>query len=193
MRTLSELEGAVLGLVWVHAPCTTYRVRQFFLRSPSPHWSGSAGAVYPLLERLTRRRLLVFETRFTGRRSGREYRLSRRGLEELRRWTAGGISERTAGVPVDPLRVRIRFLGSLSPKQRNTFLSEARRKVRAHVRMVERDCRARRADGDTFSYLTARGALLALRARMTWLREVQQLASSEGLVPRRQRHARSAN
>jgi DNA-binding PadR family transcriptional regulator len=193
MKNLSELEGAVLGMVWVRAPCTPYRVRQFFLRSPSPHWSGSAGAVYPLLDRLTRRRLLAFQTRFTGRRSGREYRLTRRGLEELRRWIAGGISERTAGVPVDPLRVRIRFLGSLSLNQRNAFLKEARRKVGAHLRTVERDCRARRAAGDTFSYLTARGALLALRARIAWLREAEQLASSETLAPRRRRRARGAD
>jgi DNA-binding PadR family transcriptional regulator len=192
MKNLSELEGAVLGMVWVHAPCTTYRVRQFFLRSPSPHWSGSAGAVYPLLERLTSRRLLAFETRFTGRRSGREYRLTRRGLEELRRWIAGGISERTAGVPVDPLRVRIRFLGSLSLNQRNTFLTEAGRKVGAHLRTVERDCRTRRAAGGTFSYLTARGALLALRARLTWLREVEQFASNDALIPRKRSRAWSA-
>lgn len=193
MKNLSELEGAVLGLVWVHPRCTPYRVRQFFLHSPSPHWSGSAGAVYPLLERLTRRRLLAFETRFAGRRSGREYRLTRRGLGELRRWIAGGISERVAGVPVDPLRVRVRFLGSLPLNQRNAFLREARSKVGAHLRTVERDCRARRAAGDTFSYLTARGALLALRARMMWLSEVEQLASTEALAPRRRSHARSAS
>ena len=182
MKDLSELEGAVLGMVWVHAPCTPYRVRQLFLASPSPHWSGSAGAVYPLLERLTRRKLMTFETRLTGRRPGREYALTDRGTEELRRWIAGGISERTAGVPVDSLRARVRFLGSLPLAQRIAFLAEARTKVEAHLRIVEQDCRVRRAAGETFAYLTARGALLALRARLTWLREVERLASSEVLA-----------
>jgi DNA-binding PadR family transcriptional regulator len=176
MKDLTELEGAVLGSVWANAPSTAYRVRQVFARSPSPHWSGSAGAVYPLLDRLKRRGLLSFETRFTGKRAGRQYQLTQRGLSELRRW-ASEITERAAGVPVDALRVRIRFLDVLSATQRNALLTTARRKVTAHLRTVERDCRAQRAAGDALGYLTARGALLALRARLMWLREARRLVS----------------
>lgn len=176
MKGLTELEGAVLGSVWANAPSSAYRVRQVFARSPSPHWSGSAGAVYPLLDRLRRRGLLSVETHFTGKRAGRQYRVTQRGLTHLRRW-ATDITERAAGVPVDPVRVRIRFLGALSLVQRNALLTAARRRVTAHLRTVEHDCRAQRAADDTLGYLTARGALLALRARLIWLREVKRLVS----------------
>src|SRR5262245_13459166 len=48
-RNLTELEGTALGVIWAGQPCTPYRVRRVFLDSPSPSWSGSAGAIYPLI------------------------------------------------------------------------------------------------------------------------------------------------
>ena len=47
----TELEAAVLGVVWQDGPCTPYAIRQHFLESPAPRWSGSAGAIYPLVRR----------------------------------------------------------------------------------------------------------------------------------------------
>jgi hypothetical protein len=48
-RRLSELEAAVLGLVWSDGPCTAYAVRRTVQNSLSTQWSGSAGAVYPVV------------------------------------------------------------------------------------------------------------------------------------------------
>ena len=58
-RTTSELEGAVLGVIWQEGPCTAYTIRKQFVASPSPQWSGSAGAIYPLVRRLEKKRLLA--------------------------------------------------------------------------------------------------------------------------------------
>jgi DNA-binding PadR family transcriptional regulator len=52
------LEGCVLGILWERGPCTAYAARKVLRESPSPYWSGSAGAVYPLLARLEGRRLV---------------------------------------------------------------------------------------------------------------------------------------
>ncbi|HZE88705.1 MAG TPA: PadR family transcriptional regulator, partial [Verrucomicrobiae bacterium] len=67
-KGLSELEGATLGVVWSEQPCTPYAIRRVFQTSPSPFWSGSAGAIYPLVERLETRGLVRAEATMTGRR-----------------------------------------------------------------------------------------------------------------------------
>ena len=75
MRELSELEYVVLGVVRQEAPCTPYVIRQVFAHSPSSYWSGSAGAIYPLVRRLERRGLLESTERRRGSRTSRECRL----------------------------------------------------------------------------------------------------------------------
>src|SRR5215470_17811250 len=55
---LTELEGCVLGMIALRGPCTPYAVRREFQESPSQYWSASAGAVYPLVVRMLRRRLV---------------------------------------------------------------------------------------------------------------------------------------
>ena len=47
---MTELEGAILGVIRLDPSCTAYRVRQVFLASRSDEWSGSAGAVYPAID-----------------------------------------------------------------------------------------------------------------------------------------------
>src|SRR6185436_18926108 len=72
----TDLEQTVLGIVWRDGPCTPYHVRSVLLRSPSSHWSGSAGAIYPLVKRLEARGLARSRAVRTGRRAGREVELT---------------------------------------------------------------------------------------------------------------------
>ena len=55
---LTELEATVLGELSIQQPCTAYAIRRAFAQSPTPTWSGSAGTIYPVLERLLRRKLV---------------------------------------------------------------------------------------------------------------------------------------
>jgi DNA-binding PadR family transcriptional regulator len=57
-HNLSEMEGCVLALIWSGGPLMPYAIRQVFRKSPSPQWSGSAGSIYPLVDRLERRALI---------------------------------------------------------------------------------------------------------------------------------------
>lgn len=189
MPKLSELEGCVLGLFWSDGPCTPYAIRQVFLNSPSPHWSGSAGAIYPLVRRLERRRLLRSETRATGRRPSRLYALTPAGTRALQTWLSPPLPEVAVGVPPDPLRTRLRVLEALPPARRRAFLADARSRLRQHLRLVQADCRKRHASGDRFSYLMARGALHQMRAREAWLREVARAMRGEGKPGGRRRRA----
>src|SRR5262245_55796846 len=109
---LSELEGAVLGYIWKHGPCTAYSVRKIIGDSPSSHWSGSAGAIYPLLDRLHRRRLIASRHTPTGNRSAWLVSLAPKGRTLLNAWLAPALDRDILSMAADPLRTRLFFLAA---------------------------------------------------------------------------------
>jgi len=168
-RSLSELEGCVLGLVWAKGPCTPYTIRKVFQSSPSLFWSGSAGAIYPLFKRLERHGFIRSEKQIRGSRQQRKhYTLTTVGKTALRAWLKPD-SDWIFAVPPDPLRTRVDFLGALAPTARHRFLATAKTKIQSQVRVVEKDC-AQKVN-QQYPYLVARGALKTLRARLEWIDE----------------------
>lgn len=174
---LSDLEQAVLGVVWLEAPCTAYAVRMTFQKSPSSHWSGSAGAIYPLVRRLERDGLLASARRAGDGRATRLYRLSKTGLAALRAWLRPPLPPAGALIAADPLRVRVRFLAALPPGARLAFLDEAETKLREMLILAESEARRGRGADDLYRALTHRGAALALRAQLEFIDEVRATVS----------------
>ena len=172
MRKVSELEGAVLGVVSLHDRLTPYQIRKVFERSPNPHWSGSAGSIYPLVLRLARNRLLSAREHATGNRRAIKYTLTASGRKILRSWIIEAAHEKLVGIS-DLLRLRFRFLPVLTPKEQRRYVDTMIVKMREEVKKIEADNRKQRSSGDVYSYLTARGALLMARARLAWLDEVK--------------------
>lgn len=168
---LSETEACVLALVSVEGPLTPYAIRKVFLNSPNPQWSGSAGTIYPLVERLLRRKLVRSKSCLTGKRRGHQISLTATGSRALRLWLSLPTPEWVAGVPPDPLRTRVRFLDAISLSQQRAFVQNAQQRTQAHLRSVEADCEQKRAKGG-FEYLMARGALLSMQSRCAFLQEV---------------------
>jgi DNA-binding PadR family transcriptional regulator len=173
---LSELEGCVLALIWSGGPLTPYAIRREFLDSKSPQWSGSAGSIYPLVERLERRTLVRSTAHSTGRRAGKLYSLTPAGSRSLAMWLEAPVDDWVAGVPPDPLRTRAHFLGALSARKREAFLASARDAVERQLKTVEEDYRRKRKGG--YEYWATRGALLSMRARRTWLIELADAVSA---------------
>jgi DNA-binding PadR family transcriptional regulator len=169
MRTLSELEGCVLGFIWKHGPTTAYAVRKEMLDSPSSHWSGSAGAIYPLLERLQKQRLVSAKAGARGERSHTSYQLTEAGNKALLAWLAPSLEADIISVAPDPLRTRMYFLRALPPAQRRTFLERARAKLVEYMKAIE-DAPAH----DEFDQIANRGAIHATHARIAWLDEVRR-------------------
>jgi DNA-binding PadR family transcriptional regulator len=169
MRELSELEGCVLGLIWKHGPTTAYAVRKELLASPSSHWSASAGAIYPLLERMHKRRLVAAKAGARGDRSHTSYELTNAGVSALSAWLSPTLEYDIISVAPDPLRTRLYFLRALPAARRNTFLKKARAKLAEYLREIENA-----PTGDEFDELANRGALRATEARIAWLDDVQQ-------------------
>jgi DNA-binding PadR family transcriptional regulator len=174
-RALTELEGCVLGLIWSAGPCTAYAVRAELLDSPSIHWSGSAGAVYPLISRLHARGLLTARPTKQGRRRAVTYSLTRRGHSALQRWVAGTLDPWVVATPMDPLRTRVRFSGVLSGARQARLIDAALAALRAQLPDMQAFCDRYRAIDDA-AYGIGRGALLIAEARIAWLEELRQAA-----------------
>src|SRR5258708_33164491 len=116
-RKLSEMEACVLALTWSNGPSTPYALRQVFLKSPSPQWSGSAGAIYPLVKRLERGKLIRSSPHSTGRRKCKLFALAAAGSRTVEKWLEPAVPDWGTGVPADPLRTPISFLGLPPPRE----------------------------------------------------------------------------
>jgi DNA-binding PadR family transcriptional regulator len=172
-RVLTELEGIALGIVWSRQPCTPYQVRREFTDSPSTYWSGSAGAIYPLMTRLESAGLLRSVAHATGSRKSRLYNLTPAGRKALVRWVGPPLPPGIVSVPPDPLRMRIAFMTVLPPARRRRFLEEIEKGLREFLEIFERDYNERRV-GDPQAELMAHGAVRTQKTRLEWIRGVRR-------------------
>lgn len=170
---LSELEMQVLGVVWLDGPCTAYHVRELFRKSPSPRYSGSAGAIYPLFRRLEQAGYVISKVGRQGKRSKREFRLTRRGMTTFKKWLRE-VPDIEAAVIHDPLRSRVRFLAALPADQARDVIDEALRKVRAKLPDYVVSPDRKQGSDQPFLDLAVRNAVLVTKARIRWLEEVQR-------------------
>jgi DNA-binding PadR family transcriptional regulator len=179
MESISELEGAVLGIVRLLQPCTAYGVRKQLMSSPSTHWSGSAGAIYPLLSRLERAGLVASRLDGTDGRRRRLVTLSRKGQTTLRRWILQGETTEVAANVSDALRTRAFFMDALSPAERRRFVGTALDAAEAFLVAAQDYARSRDGEDEMWR-LGALGGVYAAEARVRWLRELSALLSTKG-------------
>jgi DNA-binding PadR family transcriptional regulator len=168
-RGLTELEGAVLGTIRQKGPCTTYAVRREFRTSTTPYWSGSAGAIYPAVARLARRRLVRPTRHAADGRGGVRYVVTAAGERALRRWLGPPFSPLVVGPPPDPIRTRVNFLGLLPAADRAAFLAAAAEAIAAGLAALA--AAPDKAGLDECERLALRGSLRTMEARLAWVRE----------------------
>jgi len=176
---MTELESCVLGVVWLRGPCTAYVVRQEFLLSGSSHWSGSGGAIYPLLRRLQKENLIRARTHAWGTGKKKEFEITDRGLDELRAWIGPPVPQWTAAPTFDPVRTRMSFLGALPAAKRAKFVAAARKNVGDEIKVNEEKRDAHDREAEPYEYLVIIGALRELEARAKWLGEVARELDSQ--------------
>jgi DNA-binding PadR family transcriptional regulator len=123
-KPLTDLEGAVLAEIAKRSVATSYVVARAFAASPSEYWSGSAGAVYPLIKRLSARGYLTAHANADGKRARLDYRLTEAGQVALKDWLLD--AKRASGMGFDPLRTRLAHLELVDAAQRRKFLAEVR-------------------------------------------------------------------
>ena len=161
--TLTEFEGALLTEIRRRGRCTAYEVRRGFETSRSFEWSGSSGAVYPAIKRLTERGLVEAEAAAGDARGTQRLRLSRQGATTLRTWAVD--TERAVGPGLDPFRIRSSEWEALPAAKRRAHLRKLKQELVARVTELEH---ALEAEGQAS---TSRIELdLALqRSRLEWL------------------------
>lgn len=167
---ITELEHCTLAEIRHLQPCSAYAVRQVFARSATPEWSGSTGAIYPVIKRLLERRLIEVEPQAGDPRGRRNLRVTAEGERAIHEWILG-LEPWAARVTPDPIRTRVSYLGQLSSDERIAFLREAEALTEKMLDELRGWVEAAKAV-HMYEYLAGRGGLHQLEARLAWLREV---------------------
>lgn len=162
---LTEMEGLALGLVKQMQPVSAYALATTFSSSPSSYWSGSAGAVYPLVRRLEKAGLLLGEKSQTGKRKSTLYSLSKSGEVAFTAWLLD--AERAVNPGFDPLRSRLTMLQLVPARARSSFLAKVERKLTEQQKAGLPEGRAsERFRGIHKSWLSH---------RLRWLKDIKKL------------------
>jgi DNA-binding PadR family transcriptional regulator len=163
MRT--ELEHCVLGVIWQRGPCSAYAVRAEFAKSPSGHWSDSAGSIYPVVERLRHAGLVAARSKRNGQRTTRELTITKRGLTSLRRWIER-LDRPATSATYDSVRTRFLFFEVLPRReQREAAFAKAIDETRARLAELE----SLDHKEEPMEALATLGARYELQARLDWL------------------------
>jgi DNA-binding PadR family transcriptional regulator len=164
----TELEYCALGVIWQRGPCSAYTVRSEFAKSPSAHWSASAGSIYPVVSRLLAAGLITARPLSTGRRSSQELRVTGGGLDALRGWI-GQIDKASTSATYDSVRTRLLFLQALQGRaERESVLDKALEETKARLA----ELRALAEADEPIEALATLGAVYELEARLAWLTEI---------------------
>jgi DNA-binding PadR family transcriptional regulator len=130
-RGVTDLEAAALGAIAKNEPITGYRLKETFGRSLSRFWSGSAGAIYPLLTRLEARGLIAAKQARRGKMNVRTYSITRAGREALTAWIFD--MDLAVDPGFDPVRTRLLFVETLDEPARVRFRDELLLRLSAYA------------------------------------------------------------
>ena len=94
------------------------------------------------------------------------------GRRALRSWVLGASDSQVAASVFDAVRTRAFFLESLSPRERRRFAKATLAAMESCLERALEFQAGAEAAAAGFERLAARGAVLAARARVQWMREV---------------------
>ncbi|HVY87357.1 MAG TPA: PadR family transcriptional regulator [Hyphomonadaceae bacterium] len=162
---LTELEGAILSEIHHRGNQTAFQVRRAFERSPSMEWSGSAGAIYPAVRRMTAAGLI--RSQATGERRGtRRLSLTVAGVAELDAWTTD--VSRSVTIGVDPFRLRLSLWEAMPRAEWRTLRGKLTAGLLASTKQLEDYI----AQSDPVEHPGARMAIALNKVRLQWLQSL---------------------
>lgn len=171
---LTELESCTLSVIRSYQPCSAYEVRQVFARSVTPEWSGSTGAIYPVVNRLLKQGLARKRSAAGDRRRRADLTVTQNGERAIFAWVTT-LEPRHATSTPDPIRTRSSFLGLLpSNEHRARFISAAEALTAEMAEEVRKQAETER-ETDKSAYIATLGALFQLEARLRWLSTARAL------------------
>jgi DNA-binding PadR family transcriptional regulator len=170
---LTELEQCVLGVIWRDGPVTAYEVANLFATSLSSFWSGSAGAIYPVVQRLRRRGLVHGAARAWNGTRKTVLTATDKGVDVLRAWLTPPLPIAAAGPTYDSIRTRMFFMKILPIASRRQFVEDAERITREQMVLARQTHKEQKALGNESEALGVLGVILEMKARLTWLRAIR--------------------
>lgn len=161
---LSHHESHVLALVQKWQPTTAYFVRKALQRSLASSFSDSPGSVYPVIERLKKRGLVVAMLAGEDGRRTEHLTCSVEGEAEIAAWLSR--IDPADLLPEDPWRTRVLFAELLTPAARTDLYRQLR--AAAQGQLEELQARAGAVADDGFRE-ALEGARLQTEGRIVWL------------------------
>jgi len=131
---LTELEGAVLSEIHHRGQKTAFQVRRAFATSFSLEWKGSAGAIYPAVQRLVKRGL-IHASSARGGRGTRMLRVTEKGRTEMLAWACDPV--RGSSIGIDPFRLRSGIWWELPRKEREKLFRALRKSIEEAIPPLE--------------------------------------------------------
>lgn len=102
-----------------------YGLRKRLKDGSADHWSGSSGAIYPLVQRLAAQHLLAADDHRIGSRHSKNYRLTGEGLVILRLWLSPPMPPDTVTLMHDPMCSRVQFFDAIDDRLRGAWFDDA--------------------------------------------------------------------
>ena len=174
---LTELEGAVLGIVARKQPLTAYAIRKEFESAVTQSWSASAGAIYPLVRRLLDGGLLTETSKQDDGRGTILLRMSPTGRARLIDWVRAG-DLKTLGPAADPMRTRGFALSELPLEDRRSVLHDWQAITERSIELARSQIARFDQEHDHTAALATRGTQLQLEARLQWIDEMIERMSA---------------
>jgi DNA-binding PadR family transcriptional regulator len=171
---LTELEHVVLGIVWKDGPCTAHAIRMHTITTRNSRFSGSPGAIYPVMRRLEFRGLVSCDLDCSGRQLRRTYTTTYDGRAALRSWLKAACPVQRSDVLQDPVRLRIYFLEALPMFRRRTVLEAMEQGLGEQMEDLVDDLGDDADRGETYRLLATRGAITVCRAQRRWIQGVRE-------------------
>ena len=172
---LSELEGAVLGIVARKQPLTAYAIRKEFESAVTQSWSASAGAIYPLVRRLVDGGLLSETTKQDDGRGTILLRLPPAGRARLIDWVKAD-DLKALGPAADTMRTRGFAFSELPLKDRIRVLHDWRAITERSIELTREQIERFKQEQDRTAAIATRGTQLQLEARLQWIDEMIEQA-----------------
>lgn len=126
-RSLTNLENVALAHIWRNGATTAHELRVAFAGSSAGRYSGSAGAIYPLVKRLEAAGYVRAHDAANGAQKKKLYAITRAGKRAVEQWL---FAMAPADIfPDDPVRTRFQYLHLLGGDERARWLASAKSAV----------------------------------------------------------------
>ncbi|WDI30431.1 PadR family transcriptional regulator [Hyphococcus flavus] len=176
-RDLTNLENVALAHLWKVQPCTGHQLRLAFESSSAGRYSGSSGAIYPLLRRLESSGLIRSRVGANGEQQKKLYTITARGLAAAKRWLLK--LEPKDAFADDPIKTRFQYIRLLDEKFQAEWFRLAIAALEEQDDMMRKEYAAEEYK-NVVDQLVMTSVIKANRERRRWLRKAEEaLAASD--------------